>query len=159
MAADNKDTSEAAIAQEKRRAQIAAWLQEGKLDEPPGPPDTTVPRTFILATDTPRFLRWLKSTTRDAERRKFHTSKGYFTLQQAREQEHSGRGATDVPILTIDGLFHEQSGGVFIYPRAIYFSVTPLADGRIAVQANCEQEELADYYRHLLDQMPQCQDL
>ncbi len=147
--------SETNTAQEKRRAQIATWLQEGKLDDPPGPPNLTLPHTYILSTDTPHFLRWLKSTTRGAERHKFHTPKGYFTLQQAREQDHTGQTATDVPILTIDGLFHEPSGGVFLYPRVIFFSVTTLADGRIAVQANCEQEGLADYYNNLLEQLAQ----
>lgn len=155
MADDDEAKKLAQEAQEKRRAQIAALREAGRLDDPPrdDPLAIDLPRTFILSTNTARFLLWLKSATREAERRKFPTPKGYFTLQQAREQDHTGQTATDVPILTIDGLFHEQTGGVFLYARVIFFSVTSLADGRIAVQANCDQPELAPYYHHLLDRL------
>jgi hypothetical protein len=141
-------------AQEKRRLQIAAWLEAGRLDDAQRDPlDIDLPRTFILDTTATRFRRWLKSTTREAERRKFSAEKGYFTIQRAREQDHTGQAANDVPIITIDALFHEHTGGVFSYPRVIFFSMTNLADGRIAVQATCDQVELAAYYHDLLDRL------
>ena len=143
-------------AQEKRRLQIAALFEAGRLDDLQRDPlAIDLPRTFILDTTVKLFLRWLQAITREAERRKFDTEKGYFTIQRAREQDHTGQTATDVPIITIDALFHEHTGGVFLYPRVIFFSMTRLADGRIAVQATCEQTELAAYYHHLLDQLAQ----
>ena len=143
-------------AQEKRHLQIAALFEAGRLDDLQRDPlAIDLPKTFILDTTVKLFLRWLQAATREAERRKFHTEKGYFTIQRAREQDHTGQTATDVPIITIDALFHEHTGGVFLYPRVIFFSMTKLADGRIAVQANCEQTELAPYYHDLLDQLTQ----
>jgi hypothetical protein len=157
--ADDEAARIARETQEKRRAQIAAWLEAGRLNDnqptPADPLDINHPTTFLLNTTVARFVRWLQSVTREAERRKFPSGKGYFTVQRAREQDHTGQIATDVPVITIDGLFHEESGGVFLYQRMIYFSVTPLADGRIAAQATCQQPELADYYHQLLKQVEQ----
>ena len=156
MAADDEAERLAKDAREKRRVQIAALLEAGRLDdERRGALDIDLPRTHILDTTDQLFLRWLKAVTRQAERRKFHTEKGYFTIQRAREQDRTGQSANDVPIITIDALFHEQTGGVFLYLRTIYFSMMKLADGRIAVQATCEQHELAPLYHYLLDRIAQ----
>jgi hypothetical protein len=156
MTGEDKARRLAQEAQEKRRLQIAAWLEAGRLDDAQRDPlPIDLPRTFILDTTATRFLRWLKTTTREAERRKFPAEKGYFTIQRAREQDHTGQAVTDVPIITIDALFHEHTGGLFLYPRVIFFSMTALADGRIAVQATCDQVELAAYYHDLLGQIAQ----
>jgi|GEM_PF-6106579 len=156
MADEDEARKLAEEAQEKRRLQIAAWLEAARLDDAwRDPLAIDLPRTFLLHTTTRLFLRWLQTTTREAERRKFPTEKGYFSIQRAREQDHTGQSATDVPIITIDALFHEHTGGVFLYPRVIFFSMTPLADGRIAVQVTCDEIELAAYYHDLLDQIAQ----
>ncbi len=155
----DEDAVKSREAQEKRRLQIAAWREAGQLNDPQPAPsdplDIDHPTTFLIKTTTARFLRWLQAATREAESHKFPTEKGYFKVQRAREQDHTGQIATDVPIIAIDGLFHERTGGVFLYQRVIYFSVTPLADGRIAAQANCQQPELAEYYHRLLNQIAQ----
>jgi len=146
------DESEAE-AQERRRAQIAAWAKEGRFDEPEGSRDATLSPTFLIHATPERFLRWLSSLTHRAEWRKFQTSKGYFTLQAARQEDRTGQSLMNPIVFTIDALFHELSGGTILLTRAIYFSINPLAEGQISVQPTCGEPDITPYYEYLLQEL------
>jgi hypothetical protein len=105
--------------------------------------------TFLLDTTPDEFTAWLRQKSRSVRKRRFPMAGGYLLLQEARRPKKQEGDTGDLIVLMIDGLLYE-GGATFLQYKQILFTIFPLAEGGIAVQAKCNQPAVALYYAELL---------